>query len=184
MKVIGIDLAGKETNPTGMAVLTEEDLSVSTLGSDDEILSECKDNHPDVVAIDAPLNFPVEGSFREADSELISRGHRVLPPSLGGMKFLTERGIRLAEELREQGFEVIEIHPRTSGKILFETPDREEWIRELEKHGWKLGEDVSEHEVDAALTALTGLLYLKGEFEKVGEKEEEIIIPRESLRVL
>lgn len=184
MKIIGIDLAGKETNSTGIAALTEDDLSVFIVKSDKEIMEKCEVDHPDVVAIDAPLNFPEEGGLREADSELISRGRRVFPPGFGGMKSLTERGIRLAKKLRDQRFEVIEIHPRTSGVILFGTPEREDWIRELGKAGWELGEGVSEHEVDAALAALTGLFYLKGKFEEVGEKGEGIVIPREDLSVL
>lgn len=184
MKVIGVDLAGKETNPTGLAVYSSGEFKTKLVKSDDKILRLCLDERPALVAIDAPLSFPKKGHLRRADSELIARGHRVLPPTLGGMKSLTQRGIQLAKKLRERGFEVIEIHPRTSGKILFGTPEREEWISEFERMGLKLKPNISEHEIDGILAALTALLYLQEKTEEAGEPEEgTIVIPRERLKI-
>ena len=178
-KVIGIDLAGRETNPSGFAVISDKGVRTRLIHSDEEIENLCARERPDVVAIDAPLSLPERGGLRKADASLIERGFRVLPPALGGMKSLTERGIRLASRLRAKGVRVIEIHPRTSGIILFCNPLRRAWVRELEKRGLRLTEDVSEHEIDAAIAALTGVLHLQGKTEEVGEpREGAIVIPR------
>jgi len=178
-KVIGIDLAGRETNPSGFAVISDGRLRTGLIYSDEEIENLCAQERPDVVAIDAPLSLPERGGLREADASLIKRGFRVLPPALGGMKSLTERGMRLTSELRAKGVKVIEIHPRTSGTVLFGKPLRQTWVRELEKCGVRLAEGASEHEIDAAIAALTGVLHLWGKTEEVGEaREGVIVIPR------
>lgn len=178
MKAVGIDLAGKEDNSTGIAILENHDIRTDILYSDNEITEMCKSEDPKIVAMDAPLSFPEEGGLREADSELINRGHRVLPPALGGMESLTRRGIRLSKRLDERGFEVIEIHPRTSGRILFGSGSRDDWISKLEDEGWRPDSKPTEHEIDSVLAAITGLLYLEGKTEKVGKSGKEIIIPR------
>ncbi|MBS3815870.1 MAG: DUF429 domain-containing protein [Hadesarchaea archaeon] len=180
--IIGVDLAGKEDNPTGVSILDKDKIDTLTIKTDSELLEICKSNEPKVIAIDSPLSFPKnKKGLRKADSELVSRGHKVLPPGFGGMRFLTERGIQLAKKLRKQNLKVIEVHPRTSGKILFNSSNREDWIASLKKKEWDLNEDINEHEVDAILAALTGLLYLKGKVEKVGEEGEKIIIPKKNL---
>lgn len=179
MKVLGIDLAGKGANPSGLALFSGDEVETKLVKTDGEILELCRDECPALVAIDAPLSLPSEGNLRQADSQLIKRGHRVFPPTFGGMKLLTERGIRLAKKLRDRGFEVIEIHPRTSGKILFGTPEREIWVSELERMGLKLRPNISEHEIDGILAALTARLHLKGKTEEVGDSAEGVmVIPR------
>jgi len=179
VRVVGIDLAGREKNPSGLAVISDRGLRTGLIYSDEEIRNLCAQERPDVVAIDAPLSMPKRGGLREADASLIKRGFRVLPPALGGMKSLTERGMRLASELRAKGVKVIEIHPRTSGIVLFGKPSRRAWVRELEKCGLRLAEGASEHEIDATIAALTGALHLRGETEEVGEtREGAIVIPR------
>lgn len=174
---VGIDLAGKEDNPTGVTVLENRDLRMKTLYSDDEILTICRDADPDVVAIDSPLSFPQEGGLREADLKLINRGYQVLPPVLGGMRSLTRRGIRISEELQSLELKVIEVHPRTSALILFESGSRGDWISKLVEEGWNLDSEPTEHEIDSALVALTGYLYQRGRIEEIGKEGEEIVIP-------
>lgn len=178
MKSIGIDLAGKEENPTGFSILKKPTIEAEILYSDEEIIETCNSEDPNIVAIDAPLSFPVEGSLRKADSELIKRGYKVLPPSSGGMKLLTERGISLAKELKESDFEVIEVHPRTSARILFDSESREEWVSGLSEKNWDLNLELDEHQIDSALAALTGHYYLKGKVEEVGENNRKIVIPQ------
>lgn len=182
MKIIGIDLAGRATNPSGFAVLSDHRVDVRLIHPDEEIIELCAREHPDLVAIDAPLSLPKRGNLRKADASLIGRGLRVLPPTFAGMRSLTERGMRLACMLRAKGLQVIEIHPRTSGVLLFKTPDRRRWVAELRGEGIKLKESASEHEIDAALAALTGALYLQKKTEEVGEAEEgTIVIPHRQL---
>lgn len=178
MKVCGIDLSGKEENPSGVAILTGRKFNTELVFTDGEIIELCVRERPKVVTVDAPLSLPVHGSLRLADRLLIKRGFRVFPPLFGSMRSLTQRGIRLAKELRKQKFEVIEIHPRTSGLALFGKPDRLAWIKGLRERGWKIETDLSAHEIDAALAALTGALYLQKKTEAVGGKAEgTIIIP-------
>jgi len=94
------------------------------------------------------------------------------------MRSLTERGVSLAAELRAKNLEVIEIHPRTSGVLLFKTPDRDRWVTKLRKKRVKLKGNISEHEIDAAMAALTGALHLQKKTDEVGNsKEGTIVIP-------
>ena len=177
MKTVGIDLAGLCTNPSGFAVLSNRRIQTQLVYPNEEIIELCLQNRAEVVAVDAPLSRPKCGNLRKADRVLISRGYRVLPPLFGGMRSLTERGEFLIKKLREERIDVIEVHPTTSGKILFDTPNRKGWIGGLEKLGFRLKEK-SEHEVDASMAAFTAALYLMGKTEKVGNTEEgEIIIP-------
>jgi hypothetical protein len=178
MKAAGIDLAGKSSNPSGFAVLSRHKFTCCLLYSDGDILKAVDKCSPRIVAIDAPLSFPHRGNLREADRVLIHRGYRVFPPTFGPMKSLTERGMKLAGKLRSK-FRVIETHPRTSGKILFGTPDRKTWLRELRREGFSFDEDAGEHEIDAMLVALTGSLHLQGKTEAVGlPREGSMIIPK------
>lgn len=180
--IIGLDLAGVPKNPSGFARLSNSKFQTSLIYSDDEILGQCTRSGVKLVAIDAPLSLPQQGNLRRADTLLIQRGFRVFPPTFAGMRSLTERGIRLADMLRAKNLRVIEIHPRTSGMLLFKTPDRRQWMVKLKRKGMKLKENASEHEIDAALAALNGALHLKGKTEEVGTASEgTIIIPRGEL---
>jgi hypothetical protein len=182
MKIIGIDLAARATNPSGFAVLSDHRINMRLIHSDEEIVEICVRERPILIAIDAPLSLPKHGNLRKADASLIERGLRVFPPTFAGMRSLTERGIRLADMLRAKGLRVIEIHPRTSGVLLFKTPDRHQWVTKLGERGVKLDEGASEHEIDAAIAALTGALYIQKKTEEVGEAEEgTIVIPRHQL---
>lgn len=178
MKVIGIDLAGRAANPSGFALLSNRKISTRLVYPDEEIVNLCTREHPDLIAIDAPLSLPKRGNLRKADASLIHRGLRVLPPTFAGMRSLTERGMSLAGALRAKGLRVIEVHPRTSGVLLFKTSDRERWMAELRKKGFHLEQSRSEHEIDAILGAVTGALHLRGKTEEIGEANEgTIIIP-------
>ncbi len=165
--IVGLDLAGSPERPTGVAFL-ERRLQTCTLFQDEEIIVACQDTK--LVAIDAPLSLPKKGALRKCDRDLIRMGYRVLPPLLGGMRALTLRGIRLARLIRKSGTEVIEIHPRTSALILFGEEDRKKWLRHLEKLG---GRPRNKHEIDAAVAALTGKLFLEKKTRNVGR----IVIP-------
>lgn len=176
MKVLGLDLAGVPSNPTGFALLSRRKFKTGLAYSDGEILRLCTWEGPALVAIDAPLSLPTNGNLRLADKLLIGRGLRVFPPTFAGMKALTARGIRLANELRSKGFKVIEIHPRTSGMIMLGSSNRRTWGPKLKKIGWTINPKASDHEVDAAIAALTALLHLKGKTEEVGSPVEGVIV--------
>ncbi len=91
--VVGVDLAGSPRRNTGLCLLRGMTaVSTSTMHSDDEILSFVERARPDLVAIDAPLNLPPGRKsleerngehFRPCDRELLRRGIRFFPITLG-----------------------------------------------------------------------------------------------------
>lgn len=182
MKIIGIDLAGKQDNPTGFCVLDQDLVILQTLYHTNDIMDYVKEVKPSLIAIDAPLSLPKGrcclkkdckcakfGHFRQAERDIRPYG-RVLPLTFRGMKMLTLRGIELARELRKD-FQVIETHPRTSQKQL--------GIKDIKKdlsRNYQLPSDPNEHELDALLAAVTGYLYLKGECIELGDPEEGVIV--------
>ena len=58
MKIIGIDLAGKQDNPTGFCVLDQDQVTLKTLYPDKDIINDTKRINPSLIAIDAPLSLP------------------------------------------------------------------------------------------------------------------------------
>ncbi|MGQ9788048.1 MAG: DUF429 domain-containing protein [Candidatus Hadarchaeaceae archaeon] len=176
MKIIGIDLAGLEVNPSGFAILAGKKFTTMMLYNDCEILEHCASIRPILVSIDAPLSLPGQGNLRKADLSLIKRGFRLFPPKFGGMKSLTVRGMGLAKKIRKNKTDVIEVHPRTSGLIIFGTDDRKKWIKELKQRGYEFNGGTSRHEIDASLAALTGWLHLNNKTEKIGTPEDGIIV--------
>lgn len=162
MRSVGIDLAGLEKNPTGFCILDfnkKEGIVTKILFTDNEIIKETRDAHPDIVCIDAPLSFPKSDYFRTSDILLRQKGFRPLSPMLPAMKVLTERGIGLQARLQQLGFKVIEVFPRATERIL----------------GLEKERRANEHKYDALLCALTGKFYLEGKYELVGG---EIVIPK------
>lgn len=56
--IIGIDLAAKQSNKTGFAILRKITAKTMLKKSDDEIISQTVKIKPLVIAIDAPLSLP------------------------------------------------------------------------------------------------------------------------------
>ncbi len=158
MIVIGIDLAGKDKNPTGVCVLGEK-TETNTLFADDEIISEVMRVKPDLVAIDAPLSFPASGYYRQAEELLSQRGFKPLSPLFPYMRILVERGMKLKAEFEKSGIKVIEVYPKASESFL----------------GLNKTEHANEHEYDALVCALTGKCFLQGNYEDLSG----IIVPKE-----
>ena len=55
MSVVGLDLAGVESRPTGLCVLRGMRAETCLVYVDDEILKNIEKTKPGIVAIDAPL---------------------------------------------------------------------------------------------------------------------------------
>lgn len=171
MKVIGLDLAGKEKNPTGFCSLVlkesegEGEFKIGNKESkvlyyDKDILKEIKKQKPELVAIDAPFTFPGEGYFREGDKLLKERGFKPLSPRFPHMQKLVRRARKYLKQLEKLEIETIEVFPQATKEIL----------------RMKRKEGTNEHKFDAKACALTGKYYLEGKFEALGK--EEIIIPK------
>jgi len=174
LRVMGLDLAGVPQNPSGVALLGGKLLHTMLVYEDREVEELCLREGVKLVAVDAPLSLPTRG-FRPSDLALLRMGFRVFPPTFSGMRSLTLRGISLSRKLRRRGMRVIEVHPRTSGRILFGTPSRVEWAKVLARWGWRVRGGTGEHELDACVSALTGFLHLKGKTLEVGK--DGIVIP-------
>jgi predicted nuclease with RNAse H fold len=186
----GIDLAGVETRPSGFAIL-DEFLNAKTiiLNTDAEIISRVSRSNPVVVAIDAPLSLPrgrvsleVRSSIhlRDCDRELLRRGIRFFPVTLGPMRSLTERGIRLRKMLESSGFKVIEVYPGGAQDILG-IPRKSSGVEQLRKGLARLGikglEGVeTHHELDAVTAALVAKMFYEGDYEAYGDPGEGLIV--------
>lgn len=185
MKFLGIDLAASDKRPSGYCVLYSEDLLCETgiIRSDKEIMELASKVWPKVIAIDSPLSYALRGrSFRECDIEARRRGFMVLPLSMPSMARLTERGIKLKENLKKAGFEVIEVFPTGGFKALGIKPPKrgfEETLVGLRNLGLRICGVKSVHELDAVMAAYTAYKYFKGEVEVLGDvKEGFIVIPK------
>jgi len=120
-------LAGVESRPTGLCILRDMQAETSLVYADGEILTKIREINPRVVAIDAPLILPpglnsleerTGVHLRESDRELLRRGIKFFPVTLGPMRKLTERGISLKKILKAHNFVVIEAYPRGAQDVL------------------------------------------------------------------
>ncbi|MGH7236732.1 MAG: DUF429 domain-containing protein, partial [Nitrospiraceae bacterium] len=120
MVVVGVDLAGSPRRPTGVCLLRGLRAETHVAFSDDDILRVVRDARPDLVPIDAPLSLPKgrrtihdrSGEhLRECDRELLRRGIRFFPITLGPMRMLTERGLALKKKLNAMGYRAVECYP-------------------------------------------------------------------------
>jgi len=184
MPILGVDLAASQRRATGLCLL-HEDMRCKTwlVHLDEEILQAVTEHRPTLAAVDAPLSLPSMSGvshFRACDLELRRRGFRILPVTLGPMRMLTERGIRMRGEMERHGVEVIEVFPGATQDILGlprKGRDLRMLVKGLRRMGLRcLSNLATGDEADAATCALTGLLYLKGYADQVGEPSEGVIV--------
>jgi len=162
--IVGLDLASKETNPTGFALYDDGYVVTSIVYTDIQIISSTVRAYPDLVAIDAPLTYS-EG-YREADKELIRRGIKVFPPNF--VKELTWRAIKLKARLGN----VIEVFPGAFYKIMEVNENQLERFVRFEHR------PRTKHELDATVCCIIAAMFLDGKAEAVGGKGEKIVIPK------
>jgi len=176
MTVMGIDLSASEKRNSGVCLLVNLKAKTFLARLDDELVGLAMRFRPKLIAIDAPLSLPAEGSssgFRLCDLELLRRGIRILPLNFGAMRELTERGIRLKERLELEGFKVIEVFPGGAQDVLG-LPRKQKDLTKLKEGLKQLGlegiePDVSHDEVDAVTAAFVGWLWLNGFAELVSD---------------
>jgi len=190
--VVGIDLAGSPKRNTGICTLRGMTITrYATVNIDKEILDFVEAVRPALVSIDAPLNLPpgrktIEDRngehFRPCDRELLKRGIRFFPITLGPMRSLTVRGISLKKKLVRRGYKVIEMYPGAAQdvwKIARKQDGLPKLRRGLEKLGLKgLEKTMNGDELDAVTGALVAKLFLQGKAEVLGNfRQGAIIIP-------
>ncbi|MGP3703014.1 MAG: DUF429 domain-containing protein, partial [Candidatus Bathyarchaeota archaeon] len=150
---------------------------------------------PDIVSVDAPLALPKgrcclkddclcrnAGHLRECDKVLLKMKIKFFPLTLGPMRKLTLRGIRIKKELNGKGLNVIESFPYSVKKILG-FPEKKHELDKFRNALKSLGidgdinkKDISIHELDAITSALVGLMYLKGEAVEIGDPSEALMV--------
>ena len=166
MKFCGIDLAAKEKNVTGMAVIEDKAVRVWSLHTDKEILKRIEAEKPDMVAIDAPLTTDTN---RYADRYL--RKYGALSLKIPAMMLLARRALNLVSHFH--GRDVIEVFPTATAKILGFY--RKNKMQTLSFFSFlSLPPVKNEHEVDAIIAAYTAYLYSKNETEVM----DGVVIPR------
>ncbi len=162
---------------------------MSLVFTDEEIISAVCREKPALVAIDAPLGLPPGRSsidqrngrhFRPCDEELRRRRIPFFPITLGPMRILTKRGMRLKDLLVDKGYRVVEIYPGGAQDI-WGIPRAKRSLKELREGLERMGvegldEGRSAHELDAVSGALVGRLFLEGRAEVYGGRESEGIV--------
>jgi predicted nuclease with RNAse H fold len=197
---VGIDLRSGPSYPTGVAVMdADRRLHRIEVSRTDEALLEAVERAvPALVAIDAPLGLPEgrcctdqtcecarHGIMREVDRVCAAAGYRPFPTLLPSMVKLTERGIRLYDELTARGHEVIEVYPGMAQDILG-IPRKGSGLDGLRrglKRAGVLGipraRRVTHDELDAATCAVVAQLQLAGETETMGPGDPvPLVLPR------
>ncbi|MEM3654871.1 MAG: DUF429 domain-containing protein [Candidatus Micrarchaeia archaeon] len=142
----GIDLAAKEKNPTGIAFIDLKGrvIEETIMFSDRDIIRSVLRIKPRVIAIDAPLSFPIDDNMREEEKTLRKEGYNIFP-FFDSMKLLAKRGIEIDKML--DAFTVIEVCPSISAKILGIQREKNKLRRHIE---------------DAKIAAITAKLFYEG----------------------
>lgn len=190
VSIVGLDLAGVENRPTGYCLLREFYCKTALFYKNDEIIAKIEKAKPLVVGIDAPLSLPPDKKtihdrggkhLRESDRLLLKNGIKIFPATLGPMRKLTERGIYLRNILQGKHFAVIEVYPGGAQDVLG-IPRKKQSLSGLkaglEKLGITgLGDNLSDHELDAATCAFIGKLFLDGKTVTYGSQNDGIVMP-------
>jgi predicted nuclease with RNAse H fold len=185
-----LDLAASQTRPTGFCKLVSLKAKTRVLCTDEEILSETVRCKPGVVAVDAPLSLPpgrktIEDRsgehLRASDRELLRRKIPFFPITLGPMRKLTNRGIKLRQLLEKEGFTVIEVYPGGAQDVLG-IPRKQQGLDKLRAGLQQLGitginGSENDHELDAVTCAYVGRLFLDGKSVPYGLTEDTIVMP-------
>ncbi len=188
-RILGVDLAGKDGNPTGFCLIMGDTvLSIGefrTLGGLKEYIGILR---PTIVAIDSPLNLPRRGQYRDCDILLRKYGIQPLPPMMKSMRMLVDRAIILVEFLKSMGIEYIETFPAGALKMLgFQRKPRSKNERRkmfqiiTKKYGLRRmidPSDLTKDEFDGFICAIVGYTYIKNMHMVVRGEECEIILPK------
>jgi predicted nuclease with RNAse H fold len=139
--------------------------------------------------VDAPLHLPPgrrsindrNGKhLRECDEELRRRHIPFFPITLGPMRTLTVRGMRLKKRIEALQIRVVEIYPggaQDVWRIPRATRDRPGLLAGLRRLGLVgLSAKATADELDAASGALVGQLFLRGKAEVLGDFQTGAII--------
>jgi uncharacterized protein len=197
--VVGIDLAGVPHRPSGVCIYrTPRRLAVCVAHSDEELDRIVERARPALVVVDAPLSLPRDrpslevrtaSHFRACDRELQRLGIRFFPLTLGPMRTLTARGMRLAGSWRKRGLRVVEGYPGGSQDLLG-LPRKQRGADRLQRALLRRGlggplprRALTHDELDAVTIAWVGGEYLRGRGAEIGDPDEgTMLLPATGLR--
>lgn len=192
MKIVGLDLAGSEKQRTGFCLLDEQLKTITkVLHTDKEIISETLAAKPDLVSIDAPLSLPKGRKslkqrgpphLRACDRELLKMKIKFFPITLGPMRKLTARGIKLKNFFEAEALKVVESFPGSVQDMLGmprKQAGLEKLRRALLKHGFEgdvRKKEITHDELDAITSALVGKMFFEKNYLAIGDPNEGLII--------
>ena len=206
MLVLGVDLRASHKRPSVIVGL-ESGPNVTRLGhfdTDAEFIQIASMVRPDVIAIGAPLNLPSGFCCLDPDCdchfEVPNRKGRLLELELARMgiscfytnkgsiiRELIYRGIRLNAQLRELGYNVIEVYPHATKMVLFgdKVPPKNsasavdymvQRLSPLIGGLAELSKGLDRNGCDALINAYTGLLYSESATDTLGDPNEGILV--------
>lgn len=192
--VVGIDLAGSPKRDTGFCCFDGKRASAEILHSDDEIIRYTLGARPDLVAIDAPLALPkgrrlgkrhndIVGSrkihFRKCDLELRRLRIPFFPITLGPMRMLTVRGIRIMKQLQSAHLKVVETYPGAA-QDLWNMPRNRNLtglLKALRRRGVTgLKKRHGKDELDGVTCAMVAWEHIQGRARIIGDPREALMI--------
>ncbi|MCX8112502.1 MAG: DUF429 domain-containing protein [Bacteroidia bacterium] len=173
----GLDLAAISERPSALAIgTTWEQLRVSTLYTDDEIIAALKGMK--VIWVDAPLTMG-RGAFRDCDQMLRRKGLNTLPLTWRSMQALYHRANRLRQGVAEADWR--ETFPWSV--YVWLGAQRSQKKNPLLLKRWAAQEGFKEnlasvHEWDALACWALGWLHLKGLADCMRGEEGVIWVPQ------
>ncbi len=197
MRYVGLDLAGSPNRPTGACAIGDGlRVQCSVLHSDKEILEFVRKSRTRFVAVDAPLALPKgrhclgehcrgRAHFRACDRVLMRMGIKFFPITIGPMRTLTSRGIRLTKMLKRLRVQVFETYPGAAQDLL-RIPRKQYGLQALQQSLVGIGctgdiakRDLTGDELDAINCALVAREFARGSYLAIGDPSEiMMILPR------
>ena len=188
---VGLDLAGSPRRTTGFCRLSVGlAAELAPLYDDEEIVSRTIAARPAIVSVDAPLSLPrgrrtiddrAGPHLRACDRELLRRRIRFFPITLGPMRMLTTRGLRLKARFESAGLRVVESYPGGAQDVLG-IARKQAGVERLRRALVRAGlsgdlrhRGLSHDELDAATSAWVGRMILDGQAEALGDPEEGLL---------
>ncbi len=191
-KILGIDLSGKDGNPTGFCLIINNIvLSIGTFRTLKALLDYINILNPTLVSIDAPLNFSQDGHFRDCDILLKKSGLSPLPLNTPSMISLIKRAITLTQFLKSKKITYIETFPAGAIRLLGyrKKPKNKNERRQIFMNLIKLfdlatqidSSNLTKDEFDAFLCALSGYAYINNRYVEFKGNECTIILPSKEI---
>ncbi|QER41788.1 DUF429 domain-containing protein [Thermodesulfobacterium sp. TA1] len=188
---LGIDLAGSPKRPTGLAYIKDGVLITQLVYEDEPLLEKAVQFR--YIYIDAPLSLPYGRShieqktdqhFRECDLKLKELKIKFFPITLGGMRKLTLRGMKIKDFLISKNREVYEVFPGAFYDVYqIKRKDKQAILGFFKEFLNCLGISLEEKpytqdELDGIACLLTGILQKSGLALELTGRDGCIIIPK------